>query len=248
MANFAVSILDGTTYDVTIQNGVVTITDHSNYDDNTESGHYQVNFEDYKKIYVTDPNGNEYVFSSLGDGDALINAPQGQTLPISTLYTSTGDGVYTLILETIPTWAGIGGIYSLTDEHHVYYNGKIYRSLQDGNFNKNPETQTTYWEEVEAEDLPVKYRLEYKFAVACDLINCFQQLTYSAICAIESLSCQSNLCSNTYFVNARKLNTILEHISVLAANNDWDRVTSVINLGSQICACTDSTTTCNCGG
>ena len=29
----------------------------------------------------------------------------------------------------------------------IYYNGKIYKSLKDGNLNKTPSTQTTYWVE-----------------------------------------------------------------------------------------------------
>lgn len=247
MATFAVSILDGTTYDVTISSGVVTIVDHSNYDTSTESGHLQADFADYKKIYVTDPNGTEYVFSTLGDGDALIMAPAFETLPISTLYTAGDDGVYTMYLEAVPTWNAEAN-YLSTSYHHVYYNGKLYQALQ-ASTNKNPVTETTYWEEVDAEDLPAKYRLEYKFAKTCSLIECLQRAMYLANCAIESLSCQDNLCCNTDFVNAMKLDTILQNVETLAANSDWDRVTDSINRGNQICSCLSvSSGSCNCGG
>lgn len=247
MATFAVSILDGTTYDVTISSGVVTIVDHSNYDTNTESGHTQSDFSNYKKIYVTDPNGTEYVYSTLGDGDAIITVPASASLPISTLYTIGDDGVYTMYLEAVPTWNAAAS-YTTVDQHHVFHNGKLYQAIQNST-NKNPATQTAYWEEVDAEDLPEKYRLEYKFAITCALQNCFQKATYAALCAIESVSCQNNLCCNADFVNACKLDIILEHVVVLAANSDWDRVTTVINLGSQICSCLGNTgTSCNCGG
>jgi len=247
MATFAVSILDGTTYDVTIQSGVVTIVDHSNYDTNTESGHAQSDFSSYKKIYVTDPDGTEYVFSTLGDGDALINPPSGEVLPISTVYTSTGDGVYTMYLEAVPTWNAAAS-YVFADGHYVYYNTKLYKALQNST-NKDPITQTAYWEEVDAVDLPAKYRLEYKFAIVCDLETCYQQATYAAMCAIESVSCKNNLCCEPNFVNACKLSVLIYHVEVLAANSDWDRATTVINMGSQICSCLGSTgSSCNCGG
>lgn len=250
MANFGVSILDGTTYDVTIQSGAVTITDHSNYDTSTEDGNQQADFSDYKKIYITDPQGTEYIFSTLypaDSSDALINPPSGESLPISTVYTSTGDGVYTMYLEAVPTWDATVA-YMLANEHHVFYNDKLYKCLQNGT-NKNPVTQTAYWEEVDADELSEKYRLEYKFAVICDLETCFQQLTYLALCAIENVNCQNDLCCNAYFVSANKLDIIIESITVLAANSDWDRVTDAINLGSQICSCSSNLgSSCNCGG
>lgn len=250
MANFGVSILDSNLdNDITVSIGIATIIDHSNYEDNTEAGHDQNFFDDYRKIYITDPQGTEYVFSTLypSDGsDALISTPAPPTtLPITTTYVTTGDGVYELILEAVPTW-NEGETYSLTNQHHVYYDGSLYKCLQNSNLDKQPDVETSYWEEVDAEDLPEKYRIEAKFYVIDDLMICFQQSAYTAICAIESLACKECLCDNAEFLKAVEVGMLIYHIPILATNDEWDRIISVINLGSQLCSCSSSNNPCNC--
>jgi len=247
MVVFGISILDSSlANDITVGSGIATIIDHSNYDESVpEEGHAQSDFSDYKKIYITTPANTSYLFSTLGDGDALLTTPALATLPISTVYTTVGDGVYTMVLEAVPTW-GSGNTYSLTNEHHVYYGAKLYKSLQNSNLNKNPVTETTYWEEVDADDLPEKYRITKYFYCVDDLTTCFQQSGYDALCAIESMACAECILSNENYMKTSVLNTILYHLPVLASNDDWDRVATVINLGSALCACSSSSNPCNC--
>jgi hypothetical protein len=246
MSNFAVSILDGTTIDIAVSSGLAVIIDHSNYDTNTEAGHTQALFSDYKKITVITPSGTEYLFSTLGDGDAIINTPSAETLPIATNYVTDGDGVYTMYLEAVPTWNS-GIAYNTSTSPYVYYNTKLYKSILTGT-NQNPATATTYWEEVDADDLPVKYRLEQKFAVYCGLIICYQNMTYDAICAINTMTCTTDLCKSAKFMNTLKLLMFLEHIEVLVDNSEWTQVQNIINAGSAICSCFNSSSgsSCNC--
>jgi hypothetical protein len=242
MSNFAVSILDGTTIDIAVSSGLAVITDHSNYV-NTEAGHTQALFNAYKKITVLTPSGTEYLFSTLGDGDAILNTPSAETLPIATNYVTDGDGVYTMYLEAVPTWNS-GITYNTSTSPYVYYNTKLYKSILTGT-NQNPATATTYWEEVDAEDLPAKYRLEQKFAVICGLIICYQNKTYDAVCAINSMTCSTDLCKCKDFMDAVKLLMFIDHIDVLVDNNEWTQAQNIINAGSAICSCSSSS--CNCG-
>jgi len=246
MADFGVSILDSSLeIDITVTTGTVAVIDHSNYDDDTEAGHYQANFSNYKKLLFTDANGTTYLYSTLGDGDALITVPSLETLPITTNYTSDGDGVYTLALSAVPTWDS-GVAYLLSAGHHVYYGGLLYKALQNST-NKQPDTETTYWEAVLDAALPAKYRLEQKFAVYCAMIVCFERSTYEAVDAIFCSTCSTNICGDARFQKAIKLMIELYSLQVLINNSEWDRVTAVINSGSVMCGCVATgNTNCNC--
>lgn len=245
MANFGVSVTNNNLIDITISNTVVSIKDHSNYSDDTEEGHYQADFTDYKKIRITTPINTEYVFSTLGDGNELINTPDGETLPIETLYQSVGDGVYNVVLEAVPTYNN-NARYDLSETDHVYYNGLLYKAIQENCYLKNPATEPTYWQVVQAEDLPIKYRLSQNFVVCCGLKRCFVQQGYNVSCLIN-LSCDKAFCEDINIKNWFKLDMILEHIPDLVANNEWERITYLVNLGKQICGCFNiSSTNCNC--
>ncbi len=236
MSTFGTNIYDNSVIDITIGSGaVVSIKDHSNYDTNTENGHEQSDFANYKKIVITNPDGTKYTFCSLGDGDALIDAPADTPAgePIETLYQSVGDGVYNLTLEAVPTWDSTV-IYTSVTQQYVFYDNKLYKALQAVIANKNPATETDYWEEVD--DLPAKYKLSQNFAVTCDLQMCFVAQGYKVACDIN-VYCDKYFCENQAIQNWLKLDIILEHIPDLVDNGEWDRVTHMINLGKQICGC-----------
>ena len=247
MADFGVSILDSSLeIDITVTTGTVAVIDHSNYDDDTEAGHHQSDFSDYKKLLFTDMNSVEYLYSTLTGGDALIDTPSGLVLPITTDYTSDGDGVYTLALSAVPTW-DITVAYLLGSAHHVYYDGLLYKALQNGT-GKQPDTETAYWVAVLDAALPAKYRLEQKFAVYCAMKACFLRSTYTGVDSIFCSTCSTNICGDPQFKKTVKLMVDLYHLPVLIDNSEWDRITAVINSGSTICGCSaTSNTNCNCG-
>ena len=244
MSTFAVSIYDNNVADISISASVVAVNDRSNYDTSTESGHLQANFSDYKKIKIVTPANQVYLFSTLAGGDVLIDTPDGATLPIETLYTSVGDGVYTLYLIAVPTWSSAAS-YTVLAGHYVWYDEKLYQAILDST-NQNPSTATTYWTEVTDDDLPVKYRLEQKFVVTCDLEICYQKMGYAVSCLID-VNCPPDLCKSTLYNQWSQLDIILEHIQTLVDNQEWDKVQDMVNLGSSICGCyNEGNTTCNC--
>jgi len=107
MSNFAVSFQDtNNNRAITADAQYITVSDYSNYATNTEAGHKQTDFADFRKVKFTLPNTTTYLFSSLGDGDASTNAASGQTLPMSDIYNfSSDDGVFGVTLYSLPTWA-----------------------------------------------------------------------------------------------------------------------------------------------
>ena len=129
--NFATSFTDSNNdIAITLNNGQLVILDESNYSINTENGHTQSDFSSYRTLSITDPDNNTFTYSTLYPTDgsnALTVAAAGQTLPIQTNFTVSQDGLYSIILTTVPTWNGsdVPYIYSATNPICVFYNGNI---------------------------------------------------------------------------------------------------------------------------
>jgi hypothetical protein len=234
--SFGVSIFDNNEYHVTSDGNRITVIDHSNYDTNTESGHLQADFE-FKKIVFINPDNTEYVFSTQGDGDEMLSSPSVSVLPITTYYNyTTGDGVYTLIMYTVPTWRADAN-YTTLGQHHVIHNGVIYKCIVN-NTNSEPTVGNASWVIVDdIDNLPSKYRLYYRFAVYCGIVYCYLNKVYSALCAVDRLNCGEDLCKSKVFMDAVKLGILIDNIIILASDEDWTGAAHAINLATQICCC-----------
>lgn len=239
MANFGISVIGSNSLpDIEANGSTITVIDHSNYDTNTESGHTQADFSSYYKIKFLNPDGTTYVFSSVGDGDASLTVPASCVLPITTVYTyTTGDGVYALYMYSVPTYNNAAS-YSV-DSDYVYYNGSIYKCIQVTAGGNDP-TDTTYWEVItDIDDLPTKYRIYQRFAVICDIQQCFMTKVHLAYCAVEGIGCNNELCKNEDFLTAAELQMVISQVPILVDRNDWAGVSHVINFGSELCCCND---------
>jgi len=234
MAAFGATLKDGGVLAVLANGTTITVYDHSNYDTNTDSGHTQADFSDFRKIVFSNPDGTSYVFSSIGDGDEVITAADVAILPIlTTYYYSTGDGVYNVCLMTVPTW-NIAATY--TTGMCVWYNDTLWRALM-ATTGDVPGVDATRWIEITETSLPARYRYCENFAVYCDTIACFMEYVRRTICGFNALSCTDNVCDSSDFQKAGRLEMILNAIPQLVLVGDWDSVEHIINLARQICCC-----------
>lgn len=238
MADFQVTITNPTTSEVAItdSNDTLTIVDYSNYDDGDEPGHDQSDFSDFRKLKIVLPNGDSYLFSSIGDGDEDLEVPSEETLPISTSYAySQGDGTYYVYLYVLPTWDAAAA-YLLADTPYVYYNAKMYKCLQNGT-NKNPATETAYWSEVTAlSSLPSKYTLSQRITLTSDLKETLARRVYNAFSVLNNSiddDRHEQLFRNQEMIDAQIMTLLIDAIPVLIAVDDWDSVDTAINLGKQ---------------
>lgn len=237
MANFGLSFIDPLTGqpDITANGSTITIIDHSNYDTNTEDGHAVDQFVDFYKINITNPDGSTYLFSSLGDGDASLTVPAVSTRPISTVYTyTTGDGVYNICMYVVPTWIKTAR-YDIGD--CVYYGNGLYICIL-GSAGNRPDITASEWTSIASIDnLPSKYRICQSIAVTCAAQSCYASAVANAMCAIEGLACNSDLCSNASFLKAAQLMMIIDNITILANQQNWVAVAHLINFAKSLCCC-----------
>jgi len=237
MANFVVSLLDSNgDVDITANGSTITIKDHSNYDEAVpEAGHAQTDFSLFRKVKIVNPDNTVYLYSSIGDGDESTPVANGSSLPITTINTySTGDGVYEAVLYTLPTWKTATAYSSST---YVYSStGIIYKSLTSSN--TAVLTDTNSWSVVtDIDTISTKYRYYVKFAVDCDIKDCWAQAVLDANCDSENNGCRNDLCYNSHFIKAARLDLVRESIDTLVGKGAWDEVTNAINFGKSLCCC-----------
>lgn len=182
MPNFQVSITNPITNapDTLIAAGVLTVQDHSNYLTSDEAGHLKAHFADFYKVLITLPNGDEVLYSSLGDGNYSVTLPSAGDPSVAYTYV-TGDGQYFATIYTLPTYqAGVAYVYSTSNPVYVYSATKIYKNIQTGT-GQTPASSPTYWTEITDIDLlPSKYRLVQRIIIDADSRRYYARKIYNA--------------------------------------------------------------------
>jgi len=241
---FAANLKDTTsTLSITANGTAMSVTDYSNYGKSTEPGHTQSDFSQFRIIKFTLPDGSYYTMSSINNVDQSIYAPyyngQALSLPITDIwqnYTS-GDGVYTVSLYTVPTW-NASVAYQVALNHCVYYGGKVYQA-QTNNIGSNPSTHTAAWSVVSNYDiLPSKYTFTQKYAVVCDSKLCFISKLVAALCLSSEVGCNyEKLFLNRDYMIANKIHLILAEVDYLVGIQDWTSVSGALSYIKSICCC-----------
>ena len=222
---------------------IVSVTDHSDYAASTEDGHLLANFTVFRQMKFTLPNGDTHLF----DAQAIpptwdAPSPSGTMTVAFTLPAIADDGVYTIDFYVVPTHqtAGVQYGYTISNPSCVWSvaEGKLYKAIQVVPAG-TAITDTSYWVEIDIEDLTTKYHIRQKFALTCrSLYQCYEKLVHEANCIITTDECDDNLlCSNGTFLSAVKLRMLIDGIGYASAQNEFDKVTVLTNSAKSICNC-----------
>ena len=245
MPNFQASLIDQSTsaIDVSLdaECSILTIEDNSNYTLSDEVGHLLADFNEYRQMIITSPDGTTYGYDAHGNLDEPWSpGNSGSHTKTRNLSDKDGDGVYEITLYTVPSWGELVP-YSHTSSNPtaVYYNGKLWRTLKSTPSGIAPATGSSFWEEIENEDLSSKYCTKATFALTCrGLLSCLERLTKEAVCACEADNCDDELlCNNHAFLSAVKLKTVLDGIDYASSQSNYCEATNLINLAKSICNC-----------
>lgn len=247
MPDFQASLIDPATsaIDVSLDTecSILTIEDNSNYVASTEDGHLLANFTDYRQMIITSPDGTTYGYDALAGLDEVWTpaSPLLANVKTRNLAATDTDGVYEITLYTVPSWedAAYTYIHTTANPKAVFYNGKLWRTLQSVPGGNIPATGSLFWEEITNEDLSSKYCTKATFALTCrSLLSCLERLTKEAVCACEADMCDDDLlCNNHAFLSAVKLKTILDGVDYASSQSNYCEATNLINLAKSICNC-----------
>jgi hypothetical protein len=237
MATFQVSLIDPITgvADISVASGVITISDNSNYDDvSPEAGHVRANFSTFYKVRIIEPTLAEYLFSSIGDGDAVVATPSagGAGTPTVNYTYAAGDGQYWIYIYTIPTYSAIAA-YLLSTTPYVYYNSIIWRLLQ--NATGQTPSEGAYWTALtDLEALPAKYRLAQRIVVYTEAKRCYARRIYNANAVNNLIGANwEKLLNDPEYIDATRLFVAINSIPVLMAADRWTEVDTTINFCKQ---------------
>lgn len=229
---------DAATRVATVASPWVATPDNTSIYEIGEPGHLKEYFADFRKVLIVNPDSTDYLFSSIGDGDATTNPAATATLPISDVYAyTTGDGLYVITLYTLPTWSSTVAYLSIRNVY-VYYSGTAYKLLKNDT-GTTPGTDATVWEVVaDIDDLASKYRQMVRYAVTCDIESCKRNFMVSADALMKCTTCNDEIWMRDPRVQkAFKLEMALKAVPVLMYQGLWDDVTDTINAARQICCC-----------
>lgn len=221
----------------------IDFTDTSNWSTNNEEGHALADFSDYRRAVVTRPANGDYIMSSIAGNDVdeiIAPASSGNQDFIYNLLESDIDGRYQITICEYPTW-GVSYNYSASRLTVVYYNGVLYKAIQDG-VGQQPDTETAYWEvyePTEAEELVSRYCYIANISIFCiGLDRCQEEKVHAAFCELDSDFCNDDvLCKNKAFLDTAKLVVLRSAVQYSTNKRAWSEVDRQFNLMRQICNC-----------
>lgn len=216
----------------------INMVDGSNY--GADGNHDALDFDLYREIVITIPNGSEYILSSLtADNGELITPASGL------VYSFEGNisvgGIYSIALYTVPTHQ-VGGSYN-EDDCVVIADGddvKFFKSLQDSNTdtpNVTPGWEDWWVELDDRTDVTSGYTNTALYTQICEITQIKLDLQETLFCAGQSQCADYDFCFMSY--EAIKM---YETLISEAVNYNWyDKAVLLYNDAKTI---SDKTTNC----
>lgn len=215
-------------------------TEHSNYILSDEDGNLEANFDLFRKLSVEDPNGDTYLFSSIGDGNVSIDPGNSGSNIFTYPRPSLIDGKYKFRLITVPTWND-SSVYDIDTKDYVARTvtgtTNIYKLIADTSTNEAPEDNTDVWELVtDLTTINVKYNVVGYAFVTLNLWKCMKK---NAIVAATKMTGQNfgDLREIPEWVVSQSIQESLKSVSYLVSQGMYDQAATLIGDATKLCNC-----------
>ena len=217
---------------------VLTVIDNSNYVTNTQAGHTESAFSDYRKIYIYKyGETTKTTITSLPHWDSILGVANTDTFttPISS------DDVYVLELATVPTW-DILITYAIDD--CVYYGTKLYKALIVST-GSQPDTSLADWVLITEDNLTADYlTIDNTIALVYSIMKCKDEKVYSSYGDINKIV-NSQFSINESAINLWKIGINIRAIQIAVALDEWSRAQQSIKDTTNLCTkCITKTCAC----
>jgi len=191
--------------------------------------HDTSDFDTYFKLTLTSLDGiySYVMYTTAGAGvDEVILPPSDGSFTDILNPITGGSNIYTCVHIAVPTWDN-SVTYTLTANHHVYYNGLVYASLQNANLNKNPVTETAYWAVTADDDINTKYRKSFNLAYVVPSEALYADMNVAVL--TEGINMyQKELLASPNFQKASKVWVMLETIDNLVGRSLWTNASDIV--------------------
>lgn len=216
----------------------LTIVDNSNYSTNTETGHLENRFFNYRKLYI-------YKYGETTK-TTITTTPHWNTVTVAAntdTFTTpiSSDDIYELELVSVPTWdASIA--YALDD--CVYYGTLLYKATGATTPGVLP-SLLTQWVAVLEADLPAAYNSTGNIvALLYNIYKCEDEDVYNKYQDINKLV-NSQFSIDETAINIWKIQLNVRAIEIAVSLQEWSRAQQTIKDTIDLCTkCLTKTCAC----
>ena len=222
----------------------LAITDRSNYLQSTEVGHLEVNFKDYRALYLVDPSGSLISMSDLQTvnphwdiantiafSDTISYAPGGKIT----------DGVYRIMLLTVPTW-DVAVTY--TTDMNIYYSGVIYSAKINVPVGTAPTGNALdpNWASISPiielvtfnPQIGADYFDEGQITLRWNMLKCYDEKVYDSNCDI-SKNCFEEFATDPKQVILFKLDQTIRSIEIATKLKAFNKAQQLVEKATDLC-------------
>jgi len=203
-------------------------------------GHSQSDFNLYRKVTVTLPDGNQQFLSSVVPYDILINPASVNPLAPFTTFPVSQGGYYEFTMCNVPTFRT--DIAYQVDDCVCLIDGtgaiRFFQCIQSRS-GITPLTTggwQNYWTEVSENSLDEKYCDTQVYTNFCFLDDCINEYRNRLYCSIKEF-CNVNICDNECIQNYLYLISVKQYLD---NENTFENQRDVLNYLKKLCS------TCNC--
>ena len=203
-------------------------------------GHSQSDFNLYRKVTVTLPDGNQQFLSSVVPYDILINPASVNPLAPFTTFPVSQGGYYEFTMCNVPTFRT--DIAYQVDDCVCLIDGtgaiRFFQCIQSRSGITPLVTGgwQNYWTEVSENNLDEKYCDTQSYSNFCFLDDCINEYRNRLYCSIKEF-CNVNICDNECIQNYLYLISVKQFLD---NDNIFTNQRDVLNYLKKLCS------TCNC--
>ena len=213
---------------------ILSIKDHSNYITNTDPGHAESDFKDFRRFFITPLGGFKI---SLNDIQAINphfdTANNTAFSDVVTFNQIEKDDVYDLELITVPTWnPGI----SYIKDNCVFLSGKLFKANDTTTIGELPDgIGSVDWDLINEAGLTSVYRVtNNKIATTFNLRTCRDKEVFNFHCNFKAL-CADEFCRDENSIKLFKIFLALEGVDVAVELGEFVKAQDLLNEGNQLC-------------
>lgn len=213
---------------------ILSIKDHSNYITNTDPGHAESDFKDFRRFFVTPLGGTKVDLNDIKTINPHFDSANNKAFSdVATFNQIVKDDVFDLELITVPTF---NNAVSYSVDQSVFLSPKLYKANKTTTIGESPDgAGAADWDVINEAGLSSVYRVtNNKIATTFNLRFCRDREVHDFHCNFKAL-CADEFCRDENSFNLFKI-FLAEAASPIAVKlGEFVKAQDLLNEGAKLC-------------